>query len=344
MRSFTSSRPVWSASRISRASPTSSVLVGARAPRDLEHGVEPGADPPVLGALLARALEPVDLARRPRRARRRAARSSPRLGCGTPRPRRRRRRVSPSSLRIACELLAQQELALRLLHALGDAAADLLATPRARRASRAPSASAFSRRASGSSVSSSSTLRSTDRSGDQPAVSASAPGSSTPCERVGDARVSRAARRCRARSRGTRAPAHVARPGLGRGLGHGLGLDPDAGVLAGRRCVPTTARDRPRSTRARWPPGRSPSFSIRAIGADAGEPAADPRARGGPAGRRRWRRRRRHGASAVSSARVTTICGRTTPVVRGSSGRVKVSVSGRSSRLHRSSRGRPGAR
>ena len=69
------------------------LLVGARAPRDLEHGVEPGADPPVLGALLAGALEPVDLARRPRRARRRAARA-PRACVAVLVDRRRRRRRS----------------------------------------------------------------------------------------------------------------------------------------------------------------------------------------------------------------------------------------------------------
>ena len=88
--------------------------------------------------------------------------------------------LSPSSLRIACELLAQQELALRLLHALGHAVADLLRHlelgQRLARPRPAPSRGAPRGRAS----SSSSTLRSTDRSGAQPAVSASAPGSSTP--------------------------------------------------------------------------------------------------------------------------------------------------------------------
>ena len=38
------------------------VVVGALAPRQLEDGVEPGADPAVLGGLRAGALEPVDLA------------------------------------------------------------------------------------------------------------------------------------------------------------------------------------------------------------------------------------------------------------------------------------------
>ena len=65
------------------APPTSSVVVGTRAPRQLEHGVEPRADPAVLGALLARALEPVDLAldrgRAPPRAGSRLHESAPEL-------------------------------------------------------------------------------------------------------------------------------------------------------------------------------------------------------------------------------------------------------------------------
>ena len=36
-------------------------VIGPLAPRQLEHGVEPGADPAVLGALLAGALQLVDL-------------------------------------------------------------------------------------------------------------------------------------------------------------------------------------------------------------------------------------------------------------------------------------------
>ena len=124
MRSFTSSRPVWSASRTARASATSSRSSERVAPRQLEHRVEPRADPAVLGALLARALEPVDLALDRGAHRRRAASSSASLravlgDASSSSP-------SPSSLRIACHLLAQQELALLLVHALGDVVADLL--------------------------------------------------------------------------------------------------------------------------------------------------------------------------------------------------------------------------
>ena len=61
MRSFTLSRPSWSASSTARASPRSRVLVGVLAPRQVEHRVEPVADPRVLGALRAHALEPVEL-------------------------------------------------------------------------------------------------------------------------------------------------------------------------------------------------------------------------------------------------------------------------------------------
>ena len=77
MRSFTSSRPVWSASSTARASVRSRWSVGAHAPRQLEHGVEPGADPAVLGGLRARALEAADLALDRGRGRRRAGRARP---------------------------------------------------------------------------------------------------------------------------------------------------------------------------------------------------------------------------------------------------------------------------
>ena len=62
MRSFTSSSPSWSASRIARRLGDVEAVLGLDAPGDLEHGVEPGADPARLGALVAGALELVDLA------------------------------------------------------------------------------------------------------------------------------------------------------------------------------------------------------------------------------------------------------------------------------------------
>src|SRR5436190_1983783 len=39
-------------------------VVGARAPRQLEHGVEPRADPSLLRALVTRSLEAIELTRR----------------------------------------------------------------------------------------------------------------------------------------------------------------------------------------------------------------------------------------------------------------------------------------
>ena len=203
MRSFTSSRPVWSASSTRAPRPRRGVL-GALAPGQLDHRVEPGADPPVLRALRARALQPIDLAldgvadgvgQLPRSAI--LARYSSTTSSSSP--------PSPSSLRMASQLLAQQELALRLLHAVGRPRCGSARPARARPAPPCPR-HASSRRASTSTVSSSSTLRSTDRSGHQPAVSASAPGSSTPCSASASA-ARRASRRCRARRRGTRAPA-----------------------------------------------------------------------------------------------------------------------------------------
>ena len=101
-------------------------VLGLDAPRELEHGVEPGADPAVLGVLLARALELVDLA---------LDRLTHRLGQVG--------RLGPGAVVVGpvlviraqlaqlladgLELAAQQELALRLLHTLLDVGLDPLA-------------------------------------------------------------------------------------------------------------------------------------------------------------------------------------------------------------------------
>ena len=90
-------------------------VIGANAPRELEHHVEPGPDPPVLGALLAGALQLVDLA-----------------GNGGPGGIADRQRLQPGPVVVAVlavtllaelladgrQLLAQQVLALGPLHAL----------------------------------------------------------------------------------------------------------------------------------------------------------------------------------------------------------------------------------
>jgi len=98
---------VWSSSRIWR---------------DVEHPVEIGADPPVLGVLLARPLQAVELAvdLGQHRLRHLSLRDSVAVG---------RDDVGLAFVQLLLdrlELLAQEELPLRLLHALGDIASDLL--------------------------------------------------------------------------------------------------------------------------------------------------------------------------------------------------------------------------
>ena len=97
-------------------------VLGAHVPRQLEHGVEPGADPAGLGALVARALQLADLAQRG------LADLLGQVGgldAGA---------VVVGALGLVLaelladrgELLAQQELALALVHALADVVLDLL--------------------------------------------------------------------------------------------------------------------------------------------------------------------------------------------------------------------------
>jgi hypothetical protein len=97
-------------------------VVGLLAPRDVEHGVEPGPDPAVLGALLAGALEPVKLA---------LDRSPHRVGQGVElgpvlRDHTLTVAVLAQLLADGGHLLAQQELPLGLLHAVGHVALDAL--------------------------------------------------------------------------------------------------------------------------------------------------------------------------------------------------------------------------
>ena len=123
MRCFTSSRPVWSSSRMRRASAEVEVVLGAHVPGDLEHPVEVGPDPAVLGALLAGPLETVQLALdlrahvlgHPRVLEARAVAGGDVVAALT------------ELLLDRLELLAQQEVTLGLLHALVDLGANLLA-------------------------------------------------------------------------------------------------------------------------------------------------------------------------------------------------------------------------
>ena len=102
------------------------VVDAALAPRDLEHGVEPVADPPVLDVLLGRALEAVDLAgdRLPRGLGDRAGLDQllQPLAVALDRV----FLVLAELLADGVHLLAEQELALAVLEALGDVVADLL--------------------------------------------------------------------------------------------------------------------------------------------------------------------------------------------------------------------------
>ena len=99
----------------------------ALVPRQVEDGVEPGADPADLGRLLRRPLELVDLRAAPPRGPSRAGRR-PRRGRGSRPP----ASALPASVELGelladgGELLAQQELPLLLLHALLDVLADRL--------------------------------------------------------------------------------------------------------------------------------------------------------------------------------------------------------------------------
>ena len=122
MRSLTSSSPWWSASRISRAAVRSVESSVRDVPRQVEHSVQPGADPAALGALLAGSLQLADLAQR------RLAdllRQFGGLDTGA---------VVVGTVRLALaelladrgELLAQQEFLLRLLHAVADVLGDLV--------------------------------------------------------------------------------------------------------------------------------------------------------------------------------------------------------------------------
>src|SRR5664279_2972099 len=123
----TTCRPRW-ARRLRTArystirSLTSSSPCGARLPRDLQHGVQPGTDPARFRALVAGPLQPADLAQR------RLADLARQIGllhpgaeiiCAV-------RFALAEFLADRGQLLAQQELALALLHPVPDVLTDLL--------------------------------------------------------------------------------------------------------------------------------------------------------------------------------------------------------------------------
>ena len=96
---------------------------GALVPRQVEHGVQPGADPTGLRALVARPFELADLAQGglAHLVRQRRSLDAGAVVVGTVRV------VLTEFLAYRRQLLAQQELALALVHALAHVVADLLA-------------------------------------------------------------------------------------------------------------------------------------------------------------------------------------------------------------------------
>ena len=174
-----------------------------------------------------------------------------------------------------------------------------------------------------STVSSSSTLRSSDRSGHQPAASARASGSSRP-------RRTSARRRPPISSNSSRNPARSSDAELAGLIGdlgvHGLGLEPEDGAGAGDAGAqqgPLVGPDHQgRDARGQLAGGfdRGDRCRRRRGGRRGGGPAAAGR-------RRRWRRpqpwpRRTRGRWS------STMPGRTTPLGRGRTGSVSSSVSG----------------
>ena len=319
MRSFTSSRPVWSASRISRASPTSSVS-SERVP----HGISSTVSSQVR-------IHPCSgLCSLVRSSRSTSRSTATRTSSGSTSSLELRAVLGDRVVGVAAlaqlladrgELLAQQELALRLVHALGDAAADLLRQVELGQRL-AHEVQRLLQARLGVELLEQLHLA-LDRRGRAP---------SPRCRRARPGRRPRrgrrrcggcpASRRCRARRRGTRGPSPWPDRSRPRARPRGRPRPRGRGGRSGR-C------------------GRRRRGTGRAAPAPAGHRAARPRSRRGRrcrpgcsrcrrAGTRRTRRSPAMApsaasrASAVSSASVTTICGRTTPVVRGSSGRFRV--------------------
>ena len=322
MRSFTSSRPVWSASSTARASSRSSSSA-VRSPHGSSSTVSSQAriQPCSMFCSGVRSKRPISLRSGPHHVVGHAGRLERVDARAVVVGRLASSSSSPSSLRMAVHLLAQEELALLLLQPVAARRCGSSRPARARPGPPWPSRARGAPARSTSIVSSSSTLRSTERSGHQPTMSARPPGSSASTPR--------------------RMPRHLAA----------------AEVLEQRHAAWPAAR-----RRAPWPrrwPGASSTGS--AVHPQAGARCRRRRRRAAPgrwparrgrrcrrAGRRwtrRWRRRRpgRSGrrpgdeeqlaagrrrrlaaalASSDSAAMVTTMPGSTTPSGRGRAGRV----------------------
>ena len=246
MRSFTSSSPVWSASRISRAA-TTSRCSSERVPHGISSTVSSQVRIHPCSGLCSLVRSNRSTSRST--AARTSSGSTMSLSFGrysatasSASP------VSPSSSRIAascwrsrnsrCVLSMPSVTRLRICSDRSSSASVSRTKP-----------SAISRRASGSSSSSSSTLRSTDRSGAQPAVSASAPGSSTPASTSAMRGLPSFSAMPRTTARYSRTIS-LARPDTAAGSATGSASTQRPGWSLGT-VRPTTARERPRSTSAR---------------------------------------------------------------------------------------------
>ena len=328
MRSFTSSRPVWSASRVARATCTSSSSsvrsVHGRARTTSSH---PWIQPRSVCCSGMRSNLPSSLRSCLTTSSCTPAASSASMRCAVVVDGLAAVGVVAELLADGVHLAAEQVLALLVLEAVADVARRSWWPARARPGPPWPSPSTRRTRASTSTVSSSSTLRSVDSSGHQPTRSASAPGSSPATE-------PRMPLTCRLpevlEQRPQRGPQLDAEaPGLvgdARCVLDGLGRDPQARARCRPRPGPRGPGVMARTTSAWVPPGSCPVDSTVADHA------------------RPWRRCSRSGgraaacsslssaacaaalASSDSSEMVTTIPGSSTSPGRGRTGSVLCSV------------------
>ena len=169
MRSFTSSSPSWSASRIRDASAMSSrssdsMPQGSSSTVSSQVRIQPVSG---LWSLVRSSLSTSrSTALRTCSGRSRVGELGPVVVGVAPSPSPRSPPRPLSSLRMASSWRREQELALRLLHALLDVGLDLLAQSRGRRGCRGPNPRTRRSRASTSSVSSTSTFWPSERSGE----------------------------------------------------------------------------------------------------------------------------------------------------------------------------------